>query len=167
MKPSVISNQVPAVRCTNSGKCVLYHSVSKLLGAPDWGLQVRHATAHVHNLLQLSFTYVIARCNSPRGRERGRGRGRGRGQGRGRGPVLSGQTGNNQSRSPLWNTIIIFSCSIYLHLFEIPIYLWLRSIGDAIEFHFAFRSKITWNYIFEAANCRRIMLISSLSEERQ
>ena len=81
------------------------------------------------------------------------------GRGRGRGPVLSGQTGNNQSRSPLWNTIIIFSCSIYLHLFEIPIYLWLRSIGDAIELHFAFRSKITWNYIFEAANCRRIMFV--------
>ena len=29
----------------------------------NWGLQVRHATAHVHNLLQLSFAYVIARCN--------------------------------------------------------------------------------------------------------
>ena len=32
--------------------------------------------------------------------------------------MLSGQTGNNQSRSPLCNTIIIFSCSVYLHLLE-------------------------------------------------
>ena len=80
MKPSVISNQVPAVRCTNSGKYVLYHSVSKLLGAPDWGLQVRHATAHVHNLLQLSFTYVIARCNFPREGGEGEGEGEGEGQ---------------------------------------------------------------------------------------
>ena len=67
MKPSLISNQVPSVRCTNSGKCALYHSVSKLLGAPDWGLQVRHATEHVHNLLHLSFTYVRARWNASKG----------------------------------------------------------------------------------------------------
>ena len=77
MKPSVISNQVPAVRCTNSGKYVLYHSVSKLLGAPDWGLQVRHATAHVHNLLHLSFPYVIARYNFPREGDEGEREGEG------------------------------------------------------------------------------------------
>ena len=31
-----------------------------------WGLQVRHTTAYVHNLLHLSFTYVIVRCSCPR-----------------------------------------------------------------------------------------------------
>ena len=72
--------------------------------------------------------------------------------------------GNNQSGSNLWN-MILFSCSIYLHLFEIAICLWLGSIGDTTEFQFAFRSKITWNFIFEASNCRRIILIFSLSEE--
>ena len=63
--------------------------------------------------------------------------------------VVKVQIGNNQSRSPLWN-IILFSCSVYLHLFEIAMYLWLGSNRDETEFQFAFRIKITWNYIFEA-----------------
>ena len=33
------------------------------------------------------------------------------------------------------------------------------------QFHFAFRSEITWNCIFEASNYRRIILIFSMSEE--
>ena len=56
---------------------------------------------------------------------------------------------------------------MYLHLFEIALYPWLGSIGDTTEFHFAFRSKVTRNYILEAANCRWIMLIFSLSVERR
>ena len=48
------------------------------------------------------------------------------------------QIGNNQSRSPLLN-IILFSFSMYLHLFEIAIYLLLGSIGDTTEFQLAFR----------------------------
>ena len=98
---------------------------------------------------------------------------------------------------------------MYLHLVEIAIYPCLESIGDTIEFQFAFLSKITWNYIiyyifiefqfaflskitwnyiiyyifiefqfaflskitwnyiFQASNRRRIILIFSLSEERQ
>ena len=31
---------------------------------------------------------------------------------------------------------------------------------------FAFYSQITWNYILQATNCKWIMLIFSLSEER-
>ena len=31
---------------------------------------------------------------------------------------------------------------MYPHLFEIAIYFWLGSIGDTIEFQFAFRSKL-------------------------
>ena len=76
------------------------------------------------------------------------------------------QIGNNQSRRPLSN-IILFSREMYLHLVEIAIYPWLESIGDTIEFQFAFRSKITWNYIFQASNRRQIILIFSLLEERQ
>ena len=30
-------------------------------------------------------------------------------------------------------------------------------MGDTTEFQFAFRRKITWNYTFEATNCRRII----------
>ena len=60
-----------------------------------------------------------------------------------------------------------FSREMYLHLVEIAVYLWLESIGDATEFQFAFRSKITWNCIFQASNCRRIILIFSLLEEQQ
>ena len=77
---------------------------------------------------------------------------------------------------------------MYLHLVEIAIYPCLESIGDTtefqfaflskitwnyiiyyifIEFQFTFLSKITWNYIFQASNRRRIILIFSLSEERQ
>ena len=41
-----------------------------------------------------------------------------------------------------------FSRSVNLHLFEIAIYFWLRSIGDTKEFQVAFRCKITWNDIF-------------------
>ena len=77
-----------------------------------------------------------------------------------------GQIGNNQSRGPLSN-VILFSWELYLRLVEIAVYLWLESIGDTTEFQFAFRGKITWNYIFQASNCRRIILIFSLAEERQ
>ena len=52
---------------------------------------------------------------------------------------------------------------MYLRLVEIEIYLWLESIGDTTEFQFAFRGKITWNYIFQASNCRRIILIFQYS----
>ena len=45
-------------------------------------------------------------------------------------------------------------------------YLWLGSKRDTM-FPFAFRSKITWNDIFEATNCKRIILIFFLMEERQ
>ena len=76
------------------------------------------------------------------------------------------QIGNNQSRSPLWN-IILVSWSLYLHLFEIAIYLWLGFIGDTTKFLFAFRRKIWWNYIFGVTNCWWISLIFSLLEERQ
>ena len=62
---------------------------------------------------------------------------------------------------------ILFSCSVYLHLFEIAIYLWLGSIGDTKGFQFVFRSKITWNYVFEETNYRRMILIFSLLAERQ
>ena len=41
-----------------------------------------------------------------------------------------------------------FSRSVNLHLFEIAIYFWLRSIGDTKEFQVAFRCKITRNDIF-------------------
>ena len=41
---------------------------------------------------------------------------------------------------------------MYLHLFEIAIYLWLGHIGDTTEFQFPFRGKSTWNYTFEANN---------------
>ena len=61
------------------------------------------------------------------------------------------QIGNNQSRSPLWN-IILFSWLLYLHLFEIAIYLWLSFIGDTTEFLFAFCCKIWWNSIFGVTN---------------
>ena len=63
------------------------------------------------------------------------------------------QMGNNQSRSPLWN-IILFSCLVYLRSYEITIYFWLGS------FQSAFCCKIAWNYVFEATNCRSIILIS-------
>ena len=53
------------------------------------------------------------------------------------------QKGNNQSRSSLWN-VILLSCSMYLevHLLEIAIYLWWRFIGDTTKFQFAFCSKL-------------------------
>ena len=35
------------------------------------------------------------------------------------------------------------------------------------EFQFVFPSKSRWNYIFQATNCRRIILIFSLLEEQQ
>ena len=54
------------------------------------------------------------------------------------------EIGNNQSRSPLWGTIL-FSCSVYHHLLEIAIYLWLRSLRGTTEFQFAFRCKLTRN----------------------
>ena len=62
--------------------------------------------------------------------------------------------------------IILFSCSVYLHLFKIAIYLWLGSIGNTTEFQFAFHSKIRWNSIF-STNCRQIILIFFLLEEWQ
>ena len=51
---------------------------------------------------------------------------------------------------------------MYLLLFKIAVYLWIGSIGDTTEFQFAFHSKIMQNYIFEATNCRWIILIFSL-----
>ena len=50
-------------------------------------------------------------------------------------------------------------------LVEIAIYIWLESIGDTTEFQFDFRNRVTWNYIFQASNCKRIILIFSLVEE--
>ena len=41
---------------------------------------------------------------------------------------------------------------VYLHLFEIAIYLWLGFIGDTTEFLFAFCCKIWWNSIFGVSN---------------
>ena len=41
---------------------------------------------------------------------------------------------------------------MYLHLFEIAIYLCLGHIGDTTEFQFSFPGKSTWNYTFEANN---------------
>ena len=41
---------------------------------------------------------------------------------------------------------------MYLHLFEIAIYLCLGNIGDTTEFQFAFPGKSTWNYTLEANN---------------
>ena len=35
------------------------------------------------------------------------------------------------------------------------------------EFQFVFPNKSRWNYIFQATNCRRIIMIFSLLEERQ
>ena len=58
-------------------------------------------------------------------------------------------------------------CSEYLYLFEITTYLRLKSIRGIAEFQFAFRSKITQNYIFEVTNCGRIIFIFSLLEEQQ
>ena len=49
-------------------------------------------------------------------------------------------------------SVIFFTCSMYLHLFEMAIDLWLGYIGDTTEFQFAFRSKSTRNCIFEANN---------------
>ena len=47
---------------------------------------------------------------------------------------------------------------MYLHRYiDRQIYRWLGSIGGKTEFQFAFRSKITRNYIFEVTNCRRII----------
>ena len=51
------------------------------------------------------------------------------------------QIGNNQSRILLCN-IVLSSCSMYLDLFEIAIYLWLGSNTVKTEFQFAFRYKI-------------------------
>ena len=50
--------------------------------------------------------------------------------------------------------IVNFPCNsqMYLHLFEIAIYLWFGHIGDTTEFQFPFRSKSRWNYTFEANN---------------
>ena len=76
------------------------------------------------------------------------------------------QIGNNQLRSPLWN-IILFSWSLYLHLFKIKIYLWLGFIGDITEYQFVFCSKVWWNSIFGATNCWQISLIFALLEEQQ
>ena len=56
---------------------------------------------------------------------------------------------------------------MYPHLFEIAVNLWLGSIADTTEVQFTFRIKITWNYNLQATNCGRIILIFSLSEERQ
>ena len=60
-----------------------------------------------------------------------------------------------------------FSCSMYLHLFEIAECLWSGSIRGKTKFEFAFRNKITRNCIFEVTNCRQTVLILSLSEDRQ
>ena len=46
-------------------------------------------------------------------------------------------------------------------------YPWLGSIRGKTKFQFAFRGKITLNFIFEVTNCRKIILIFSLLEERQ
>ena len=56
---------------------------------------------------------------------------------------------------------------MYLELLEIAIYLWFGSIKGTKKFQFGFRSKITWNYIFEVTNCCRIILIFTLLQERQ
>ena len=40
------------------------------------------------------------------------------------------------------SAIILFSCLMYLHLFEIAIYLWLGSIGDTKEFQMLFIVKL-------------------------
>ena len=40
------------------------------------------------------------------------------------------------------SAIILFSCLMYLHLFEIAIYLWLGSIGDTTEFQMPFIVKL-------------------------
>ena len=37
---------------------------------------------------------------------------------------------------------ILFSCTMYLHLFKIAIYLWLGFIRDTTEFQFAFHCKM-------------------------
>ena len=44
---------------------------------------------------------------------------------------------------------------MYLHLFEIAVYLSLRTIEEQTEFQFAFRYKMKWNNIFQASNCRQ------------
>ena len=41
---------------------------------------------------------------------------------------------------------------------------WLGPILDEIEFQFAFRGDITWNYIFKAIDCFDFI---SLTEEQQ
>ena len=64
---------------------------------------------------------------------------------------------NNQSRGPFRN--ILFSCSMYLHLFKIAIYLWLGSIRGTTEFQFTFHCKIAQNYIFKLSSCRQIISI--------
>ena len=76
--------------------------------------------------------------------------------------------GNNQSRSPLWN-IILLSCSMYLevHLFKIAIYLWWGFIGDTTKFQLAFCGKLGGTLIFGATNCGQIILSVSLLEEWQ
>ena len=74
--------------------------------------------------------------------------------------------GNNQSRSPLW-IIFLFSCLMYPNLFKITIYLWWGSVGNTIEFQFAFCHKIRWNSIFWTTNCWWIIFIFSLLEEQQ
>ena len=51
-------------------------------------------------------------------------------------------------KEPSLNLSFLCSCLMYLRSFDIAIYLWLGSLGDTTEFYFAFRSKITWNYIF-------------------
>ena len=43
----------------------------------------------------------------------------------------------------------------------------VEGLLDIQQFQTAFRSKTTWNYIFEATNYRRIILIFFLLEERQ
>ena len=45
-------------------------------------------------------------------------------------------------------------------------YIFGKGLLDIQQFQSAFRSKITWNYIFEVTNCRRIILIFFLLEER-
>ena len=42
------------------------------------------------------------------------------------------QIGKNKSRSPLWNMILLFF-SMYLHLFEIAVHLWLGFIKGTAE----------------------------------
>ena len=80
------------------------------------------------------------------------------------------QIGYNQSRSPppppprKYCPFLLLNVSLLIRDRNVSL---VEVYWRYTEFQFVFPNKSRWNYIFQATNCRRIIMIFSLLEERQ